>query len=62
MERFIRTSLIFEINIDAVEEFLGKKFANDDEAEEYALKIFYDEVFDYHRDNNLANLVAMEWL
>ena len=62
MERWIRTSLIFEINIDAVEEFLGKKFDDDDEAEEYALKIFYDEVLDYHRDNNLENLVAVEWL
>ena len=62
MERWIRTSLIFEINIDAVEEFLGKKFDDDDEAEEYALKIFYDEVLDYHRDNNLENLVEVEWL
>lgn len=61
MSRTIRTSVSFTVDIDAQEEFFGRAF-DDDEAEQYALELFIDDIHTFVINNDLQDIVSVEWV
>lgn len=60
MSRIIKTSVSFTMDIDELEEFLGREF-DDDEAEQYALETFLEDIDTFVINNDLGDIVEVEW-
>lgn len=61
MSRIIKTSVTFEMDIDELEEFLGREF-DDDEAEQYAIETCIEDINTFMMNNDLGDIVEVEWV
>lgn len=61
MSRIIKTSVSFTMDVDELEEFLGREF-DDDEAEQYAIETCIEDIHTFMINNDLGDIVEVEWV
>ena len=59
MSRIIKASITINFDIDELEEFFGREF-DDDEAEQYAIETFTEDMYSLMKHNEISEVVRLE--
>ena len=59
MSRIVRASIVFDFDIDEVEEAFDRVFT-DEEANEYVLETFMEDLHTFMRYNEMSEIIRLE--